>query len=299
VKTYLECIPCFFKQAIEAAKFSKASQKTQKRILDEIAKVIPKVSFDTSPPEMGRIIYGAVEKHTKRRDPFKRVKAKSNKLALRLYPALKNKVAHSRDRLLTAIELAIAGNIIDYGVKNTLNVDKEIKKILQKEHEAIKRESSKLFNYVKFKRALKKAKTILYLADNAGEVVFDRILIEEIKRTYKDKRIIYAVKGRPIINDALMKDARQCGINRIVEVVSTGLAIPGTILSMCSKEFRKIYKDADVIISKGQGNFESVSEQKKPTFFLFMAKCPVVTRYVGCHLGDIILLYNLEKERRS
>ena len=140
MKTYLECIPCFFKQALEAAKFAGASQKTQKRILNEVAAAIPRISLNASPPEMGKIVYGAVEKHTKKRDPFKKVKEKSNRLALTLYPALKNKVAYSRDKLLAAVELAIAGNIIDYGVKNTLNVDKEIKKILHREHETIKRE---------------------------------------------------------------------------------------------------------------------------------------------------------------
>ena len=118
------------------------------------------------------------------------------------------------------------------------------------------------------------------------------VLIEKIKGLYKDKRIIYAVKEKPIINDALMEDAYRCGIDRMAEVVSSGLDTPGTVLSLCSKKFLKIYKDADMIISKGQGNFEALSEQKRPIFFLFMAKCPVVAKHVGCNLGDIILLYN-------
>lgn len=290
MKTYLDCIPCFFKQAIEAAGFAGAGQRTQKKILNEIAKVIPKISLDASPPEMGRIIYGAVERHTRKKDPFKKVKDKSNRLALKLYPALKKKVSRSRDRLLTAVELAIAGNIIDYGVKNTLNVKKEIQKILYTEHETIKREGKGLFNYSKFKHILKKANTILYIGDNAGETVFDRILIEEIKNQYKDKRIIYAVKGRPIINDALLKDAYQCGIDKVAEVVSTGLGIPGTKLELSTKRFRKIFEEADMIISKGQGNFESLSEQKKPVCFLFMAKCHVVTKDLKCKLRDVILL---------
>lgn len=292
MKTYLECIPCFFKQAIEAARFAGASKRTQKKILDELSKVIPKISLDASPPEMGRTIYGLVEKLTNKNDPFKRVKKKSNRTALRLYGKLKKRMQHCRDRLLAAVELAIAGNIIDYGIQNTINVDKEIKKILSQEHRAIKGESSssRLFNYPKFKSKLRKAKTILYIGDNAGEIVFDKILIEEIKRLYKNKRIIYAVKGRPIINDALIEDAYQCEIDKMVEVVSTGLGIPGTKLSLCSKKFRKIFKKADMIISKGQGNFESLSEQKKPVCFLFVAKCPVVAKDVKCKIGDVILL---------
>jgi hypothetical protein len=212
---------------------------------------------------------------------------------------LKKKVSHSRDRLLTAVELAIAGNIIDYGARNTLDVEVELKRILREEHKTIKKGSSGLFSYPEFKRILKNAKTILYIGDNAGETVFDRILIEEIKNIYRDKRIIYAVKGRPIINDALTEDAHQCGIDKVAEIVSTGLGIPGTILSLCSKKFLRIYRDADMIISKGQGNFEALSEKRKPVFFLFMAKCPVVAKYVGCELGDIILLYNRGKNRRN
>ena len=290
MKTYLDCISCFFKQALATARFAGASQRTQKRILNELSKVIPKLSLTSSPPEMGRVIYGLVEKLTDKKDPFKRVKDKSNRLALGIYDKLKKKVRHSHDGLLTALELAIAGNIIDYGAKNSLDVNKEIKKILDEEHKAIKKENNRLFNYTKFKCTLRKAKTILYLADNAGETVFDRVLIEEIKNIYRDKRIIYAVKGKPIINDALIEDAYQCGIDKVAEIVSTGLDVPGTVLSLCSKKFLKIYKDADMIISKGQGNFEALSEHKKPVFFLFMAKCPVVAGHVKCKLGDIILL---------
>ena len=294
MRTYLDCIPCFFKQALEAARFAGASRKTQKKILNEVSKVIPALSFTASPPEMGDVIYGLVGKYTNKKDPFKKVKDKSNKLALGIYDKLKKKVFHSQNRLLTAVELAIAGNIIDYGVKNSLDVDKEIRKILDKEHRAIKEESNRFFNYPKFKRALKKAKTILYIGDNAGETVFDRILIEEIKNLCKDKRIIYAVKGKPIINDALAEDAYQCGIDKVAEIVSTGLNLPGTVLSLCSQKFLKIFKDADIVISKGQGNFEALSEgirkTKKQVFFLFMAKCDVVARHVGCKLGDIILI---------
>ena len=296
MKTYLDCIPCFFKQALEAARLAKAGPKTQKRILDKLAKSILNFPLTSSPPEMGRVIYGLVRKETGKGDPYKKLKAKSNTLALKLYGRLKKKVSSSRDRLLAALELAIAGNIIDYGAKNSLNVDKELKKILSEEHETIKKENKAIFNYPEFKHALKNAETILYLADNAGETVFDRILIEEIKRLDKNKKIIYAVKEKPIINDALMEDAYRCGINKVASIISNGLDVPGTILSLCSKEFLKFYKEADMIISKGQGNFEALSDAKKPIFFLFMAKCPVIAKDVGCSIGDIILNFKMESK---
>jgi len=290
MKTYLDCIPCFFSQALEASRISGAEVKVQKKVLNELAKELPKFSLTSSPPEMGRIIYGLVRKTTKRRDPYSEIKKKSNKLALSIYSRLKKKVSSSPDKLLTAVELAVSGNIIDYGVKNSLDVNFEITKILNEENKAIKKEKKAVFDYSKFKSELKKSDTILYLADNAGEVVFDRILIEEIKGIYKDKEVVYVVKGKPIINDALYADAHFCGIDRSAKIISSGLDSPGTVLKLCSKAFLSIYNKADMVISKGQGNFEALSNAKRPVFFLFMAKCPVIARHIGCKVGDVILV---------
>ena len=294
MKTYLDCIPCFFRQALEAAKIAGANQVDQKKILIEVGKILPKLSLHSSPPEMARIIYKLVKEITHKDDPFKNIKIESNKIALGIYDKLKERVRYSEDTLLTAVELAIAGNIIDYGIKNSLDinldVNKEIEKILKgedKNSKNIGKENKTFFRYYPFKQAVKNADTILYLADNAGETVFDRVLIEEIKALYEEKKIIYAVKEIPIINDALLEDARACGIDKIAEVVSSGLDSPGTIPSLCSKKFLDIYHQAEMIISKGQGNFEALSDEKRPIFFLFMAKCPVVAKNLTCKIGDI------------
>ena len=272
METYLDCIPCFFKQALEAAKITGAEHKIQREVLLELARALPEFPLTSSPPEMGRIIYGIVKKITRQDDPYIDLKDKSNRIALNVYPRLKKKVEISKDRLLTAVELAIAGNIIDYGAKNSLNVDVEIAKILDEENEAIKNESKTIFDYAGFKDTLVKAKNVLYLADNCGETVFDRILIEEIRSLDDSKEIIYAVKEKPIINDALMEDALKCGIDKLAKVMSSGSDAPGTVLSLCSKEFLTIYEKADMIISKGQGKFEALSQATSTVFFLFMAK---------------------------
>ncbi|NQT33269.1 MAG: DUF89 family protein, partial [Candidatus Omnitrophica bacterium] len=172
----------------------------------------------------------------------------------------------------------------------------ELAKILNKEEEVIKKESRAIFDYTRFKRVLRRAKNILYLADNAGEVVFDRILIEQIKSMDKDKQIIYAVKEKPVINDALKGDAEDCGIGKIARIVSSGSDAPGTVLSLCSKDFLSMYRRADMVISKGQGNFEALSETRRSVFFLFMAKCPVIAKDVGCKVGDVILRYHQGKK---
>jgi len=283
------------KQALEAARLAGASERMQRQILNNVARILPDFPLTLSPPQMGRIIHKIVRSISKNHDPYLKIKEKSNRLALGIYNKLKRKISHSDDRLLMALELAIAGNIIDYGVKNSLNIEVELKSILAKEDKAIRNKKKAIFNYISFKQALKKAKTILYLGDNAGEVVFDRVLIEEIKRIDKSKRVIYTVKERPIINDALIDDAHRCGIDKIAEVISSGSDAPGTVLSLCKKKFLKIYNDADMIISKGQGNFESLSNAKKGIFFLFMAKCPVIAKEVGCDVGNINLLYEPAK----
>lgn len=290
MRTHLDCIPCFLKQALDAARISGAGKVIQRKVLNEVAKKLPGFSLNSSPPQIARIVYRIVNNATKQNDPYHKIKIRSNRLALRIYPALLSRVAASDDRLLEATGLAIAGNIIDYGVRNSLDVEEELKKILHAEKLRSPKVNNTFIHYPEFKTAIKNAKNILYLADNAGETVFDRILIEEIKRQDVHKRIIYAVKGAFIINDALLEDAFQCGIHQTASVVSSGSDAPGTILSLCSKEFLKIYRAADMVISKGQGNFETLSEEKKPIFFLLRAKCLVVAEHIGCNLRDILLL---------
>ncbi|MFA5369134.1 MAG: ARMT1-like domain-containing protein [Candidatus Omnitrophota bacterium] len=293
MKTYLDCIPCFFRQMIEGARIIGANPETQKKIVDGFAKKIPKISLESSPPAIARFGYALLRKASSNGDPYKYIKQKSNRIALRLYPGLKNKVSNSKDRLLAAIELAITGNIIDFGVKNSLDVEAELKKILAYKNNNTNKKT--IFHYSEFRRVLKGAKNILYLADNAGEVVFDRILTEEIKKEYPNMSIIYAVKAGPVINDALIEDAGVCGIDKTVRVISNGTNVPGTILGLCSKEFKKIYNNSDMIISKGQGNFETLSHEKRPIFFLLMVKCRVVAKETKCKIGDTVLFYNIKK----
>lgn len=288
MRTYLECIPCFFRQALEASALAGADEALRKKILDKVAEALPGFSLESSPPLMAKIIHSAVKEYTLKEDPYAEVKAKSNALALGAYAALKEKVATSGDRLGKAVEIAIAGNIIDFGAKNRLNVQDEINNILEREADKLTEERQGLFEFDKFKKVLKSSASILYLADNAGETVFDRVLLEQI-RDMGGKRVIYAVKESPIINDALRKDAIDAGLGTLSEIISSGSDAPGTLLDICSSDFLERYNNADMVISKGQGNFEALSSPGREVFYLFMAKCPIVARSVNCEVGDIIL----------
>lgn len=276
MKTYLDCIPCFFRQALEEARIAGADESTQKRVMVELCRLIPNIRLNSSPAEMGRSIYQLIRSFTGKDDPYEKIKEESNIFALSLYPELKEKVKRSNDRLLTALKLAAAGNIIDYGVSHSFDIEKEIGESLDKDFA--------VFDYQDFKDGLKRTDQILYLGDNSGEIVFDKILIEELK-----KETTFVVRGRPIINDATIKDARFCGMNKVAKILSSGSDAPGTVLKFCSPDFLETYKEADFIISKGQGNFEALSNEKKSIFFILRAKCPVIAKSLGCKVGDTIL----------
>jgi len=283
MRTYLDCIPCFIKSALEMARLVDGNEIMHKEILDEVARMIPEFSLGSSPPEMARMIHKVMERRFGNKDIYLSIKKESNRKALELYPRLKEKVHSSQDSLLTAVEIAIAGNVIDYAAKNSLNIEEEIEKLFTNEFAHI---NKTVFDYDDFKVDLNKAKQILYLADNAGEVVFDRVLIEELS---KDKAVIFAVRDKPVINDALIEDAKECELDKRAKIMSSGVDAPGTVLKYCSKEFLEIYKNADLIISKGQGNYEALSQEKENIYFLFRAKCPVIARHAEVGLGDIVL----------
>jgi len=283
MRTYLDCIPYFIKTALEMARLVDANEITHKEILDEVARMIPNFSLGSSPPEMARMIHKVMERRFGNKDIYGTIKKESNRKALELYPKLKKKVSESTDKLLTAVEIAIAGNVIDYAAKNSLNIEAEIDKLFTNNFSHV---NKTIFDYEYFKDDLMKASRILYLADNAGEIFFDRVLIEEFP---EGKEVILAVRDKPVINGALIEDAIECGLDQRAKVMSSGVDAPGTVLKYCSKEFMEIYKNADLIISKGQGNYEALSQERENTYFLFRAKCPVIARHAGTELGDIVL----------
>jgi uncharacterized protein with ATP-grasp and redox domains len=279
MKTYLECIPCFFKQALFAAGAATSDERKKKLVLDRLAELVPDIPLDSPPPETARLVYGAVCDITGVADPFKEHKERSIQKALQLYGRLKSAVADSDDPLKTALSIAIAGNVIDLGASQHFDLEGEMKDVLNK--------TPAINHYESFKRSMEAARTVLFLGDNAGETVFDRILIETMQRP-----TIYAVRHIPIINDATIEDAEKSGIGGAARIISSGCDAPGTILERCSSEFLDIYRTADVIVSKGQGNLESLSEEKTAIFFLLKVKCPVAARHIGAPKGELILKDN-------
>ena len=266
MRTYLDCIPCFFKQALKAARISGADLEIQKEILCHLSQLVPDFSYDTSPVEMGRVIYTMISKATGKKDPYKETKEENNRLALKIYPELKKKVKESNNPLLAAVMLAIKGNLIDFNLKDSQEISSKIDRIANYNFDLEVICSNKHFDYQYFYQSLLKSKYILYLADNAGEVVFDRILIEQLVDDYK-KDILYVVKGKPALNNALVDDAIYCGINSIAKIISCGADCPGVLLEECSSEFMRLFEEAEMIISKGWVIMRHYLEESSPIFF--------------------------------
>ena len=276
MRTYFDCFPCFLNQALRAARIATDDENVIKRVLDEVGMMLKDIPLASTPPETGRLIYRKVSEITGSLDPYREIKKESTRRALALYPYLKNRVEESNDRLLTAIRIACAGNIIDFGAYGDFDLSREVDGVLERDFV--------VFEYIQFKHGLDNAREILYIGDNAGECVFDRILIEEIK-----KPVTYVVRDAPIINDVTYEDAVQAGIDGVATIISSGTDAPGTILKTCTAEFKKMYHNSNFTISKGQGNYEALSDEMGPIFFLLKVKCKIIADDFGVDEGDIVL----------
>ena len=283
MKTYLECIPCFIKQSLEAARMATDDEKIHERVLKEVMRHLETISFSDSPPELSRDVHKIIKTITKSKDPYKKVKNESNQKVKNLYPHLKKLVNDADDPLLMAVKLAIVGNVIDFGTTNRFNLEDMIDTAVKKHFvdEA----------YPQFKKTLEQAKNILYLADNSGEIFFDKLLIEELTKSGKD--ITYVVKANPIINDVLVEDAKFAGMDKLATIMEGDAgqkrSAPGMVLSYASKEFLEKLRATDMVISKGQGNYESLSDIDREVFFLLMVKCPLVAQDIGTEMAQLVL----------
>jgi len=279
MKTYLDCFPCFVNQALRCGRWVTQDETILKQLIDEVGMMLKDIPLTNTPPETGEIIFKKVREISGENDPLAEVKNRSTQEVLEIYPQLKQMVTSSADPLMTAIRLAIAGNVIDFGISDEYDIGKEIQETVGKEFEICDIET--------FRSALTRAQNILYIGDNAGESVFDRLLIETI-----NKPTVFVVRDEPVLNDVTYDDAVAAGLDHVAQIFSSGSTAPGTILKSCSSEFRELFNDAELVIAKGQGNYEGLSEEARPVFFLLKAKCPVIAQDIGVSTSAIVLKRN-------
>ncbi len=279
MKAKAECIPCVQRQIIKAAQFSNIQDDEIKEVLRKVMQALLKVDWSATPPQLSHVAHRILREYVGG-DPYAQVKKDSNDLALSLYPKIESIVNESDDPLRTAIRVAIAGNIIDFGAMLNFNLEHTIKDVLAK--------SFAYDDYALFTQQLEKASSILYFFDNAGEIVFDKLLIKKIKERKKVK-LTAVVKAGPIINDATEEDIRYVGLHELVDDIRY-LSNGEKGYERNSKEVGTWIKEHDLIISKGQGNYEGLSEWQG-IFYMLMVKCPVIAEALNAKMGDIVLLY--------
>jgi len=256
-------------------------ETVHERVLREVLAMWQRADLAQSPPALAQQVHRLIRRITGVQDPYLAVKNEYNLFALRMYPELRQRVEDSTDAFDTAVRLAVAANVIDFGVNAGVEQTAVQESILRSLTDPLDAGIVQ-----RLREAIDRAKEILYLGDNAGEIIFDRLLIEQIPR----EKVTYVVRGKAIINDALMEDAEIAGLTDLVAVIDNGSDGPGTILDTCSESFRQRFERADLIIAKGQGNFESLSDTENNVFFLLRPKCAVLSRYLGCEVGRLVVI---------
>ncbi|MCK4929324.1 MAG: DUF89 family protein, partial [Methanosarcinales archaeon] len=280
MNVHLDCILCIQRQALDAVRLATNDVDKQEKILRVAMAELLEINWNSSPPDIADVVYNIIRKESMEDDPYKILKKECNDFALGMYPELKKIVDQSATPLLTAARLAIAGNVIDYGTGTKFDINKTISLVLEKKF--------RIDHFSEFVNILEKAENLVYLTDNAGEIVFDKILLETIMRMYKFKNVFCAVKVTHFINDTTLQDAEYVGIDRMPGVEIINIEVGGNKQNHSGKTFPDIIAENNMIISKGQRNYETLPD-KENIFFMLIAKCPLIAKELGAQQGDIIL----------
>ena len=279
MQTTFDCMPCLVRQTLDAVRMVTDNDDATELVLRDVLWEMSQMSMQQSPVVMARFIHRLVRQLVGDADPYRDVKDRCNLLALELYPRVEEMVRGSTRPLEMALRMSIAGNAIDLGTYQ--HVDKE------HIEEAIAHalESPLNGDFTGFTDAISRAQSILYLADNAGEIVFDRLLIEQIG----PDRVTVVVRGMPVLNDATLADAEVAGLTDLVEVIDNGSDAPGTLLDDCSDDFLRRFGQADMVVAKGQGNYESLNNADREIFLVLKAKCPVIAAQLDCSVSSLVV----------
>jgi len=253
---------------------------SRQMLLDKFELDWTKTDMSLPPARTAGLIYQKLLQETDQDDLFKEHKKSSIQEALKLYPSLKKLVEQARDPLDIAIRISALGNILDAGNPNSYNIDEEIARLFD---DRIWGESLEIF-----RKKLSDADSLLILADNAGEAVFDKVLIEAL-----DVPVIYAVKSAPAFDDALLADSRQAGIDKVAQLIESGTPYPGTYIPSCSSEFQDLFQNSPLVLAKGQANFETLNDNNRDIFFLLKVKCDVISKEIEYPVGSLVLKYHI------
>lgn len=281
MQCFVDCVYCYLKQAANCMSIAGVDEDTQHRVLYNLMDDIKTLDRSRTPAENSTELLLNVYKAIGSNDPYREVKARSNTMSLEMYPRLKEYLKNSEDRLYDALKISVAGNVIDLGINKNFDIDASLKQCL---NNGFARDDYRLFT-----EKLDNTNNVLVVGDNAGEIVFDRLLVEELNS--RGKKVTYLVKGGPALNDATMEDAVQAGMDQVARLLTTGSNYLGVPLSKVSPAARSLLEKAGLVISKGQANFESLEHEEMAlgrVFFLLKMKCECVSRVAGAKFGEVV-----------
>jgi hypothetical protein len=277
MKARPDCIPCALTQVLSAARRTSDDQWLHTNVLKRAMAELTQCDLSRSPAEVSFDALKAAVKVLGEKDPFAGDKKRYNDLARSLLPDLRRRIAASSDPVGLASRLAVAGNIIDLGILSEADVKREVERALEMKLAIDDTDA--------LRAAARSAKSVLYLLDNAGEIMFDGLLIEQFKR----KDVTCLVRSEPVLNDATAEDAEAAGLGELCRVTHPGEAMLGLVLNLATREVRSAFEGADLVVAKGQANFETLCGVEREVFFLLRAKCAAVAEELGVETGAAVL----------
>jgi len=288
MKLQPECVTCIIAQVKNVTDMLGLPDIEREAAMRETHAYLAGANYEGCTPESMGELWQILLRHVGEDDPYAEIKSLCNREAMKMVPVTREKIAHAKEPFTVALKYAIAGNLIDYGLEHPVSVEEQNARI-----DAIANTAFSVDDSERLRAALSSAKTMLYLGDNAGEIVFDKLLIERIRQAYPQVEVSFVVKGSAVLNDVTRADALEVGMGELARVIDNGDASPGTVLPRTSESFRRAFAEADVVLSKGQGNFESLGGvEKEHLFFLFTAKCDTVCAEAGVPKFSIVCMEN-------
>ncbi len=278
-----DCLVCLFNQTLRVTKALNCDDRCSKEVLDKAAIVISKFDLNMTPPEAAAILYPKISEVVGKEDVYEAKKIESTNRAFEFLDFVLEKINSSKDDVDAALRAAVAGNVIDFATEVMFDIKNEIETIFEADF-AIDEKSL-------FKQKLKNAKTLMVIGDNVGEHVFDKVMMEILFDFNPNLDIYYVVRGKPIINDVTVSDAKSIDIDKIAQIVDSGVDTPGFVYERANEETKKLFNEADLILAKGMGNYECMEQIKDDRiFYLFKVKCSVVANKIGKKIGDLICM---------
>lgn len=288
MKLNLDCILCNLKQVLTVTELINLESADKEVIMRKTLGYLESTNYNRSNPEVIKGTWDIITEHIKDKNPYQGIKRYYNTELSKLSEKIRNIIAQSPNKFDTALKIAITANLIDFAASHSFDEAMLLKKITNANEQCLAIDDSNIL----YER-LKTAGTLLYLGDNCGEIVLDKIFIEQLRKEFPNINVYFGVRGEPIVNDVTVEDAAMIQMQEVSEVISNGDGSLGTVIEKTSPAFKEIFYKADVIIAKGQGNFESLSEARRGNiFFLFMAKCDAVASLLHIPKLSIICAEN-------